>query len=144
MKHKWATLVTMQSEIQHQNSQNFYPSEPFTLDHSDMRHPAVTQNDMFKRPWPISSTQFCLMQQDFSKSSWFENYDQNQKKYCSYKQEKSLNNTLWNILFLKMIICFLFSTIIFSNVNNPFYNQVQVKHFKKYKSSDPQSPALYL
>ena len=41
MKHKWATLLTMQSEIQHQNSQYFYPSEPFTLDHSDMRHPVV-------------------------------------------------------------------------------------------------------
>ena len=41
MKHKWATLVIMQSEIQHQKSQYFYPSEPFILDHSDMRHPVV-------------------------------------------------------------------------------------------------------
>ena len=28
-KHKWATLVTMQPDIYHQNSQSFYPSEPF-------------------------------------------------------------------------------------------------------------------
>ena len=53
MKHKWATLVTMQSEIQHQNSQYFYPSEPFTLDHSDMRHPvqgrALTPNSLLKQ-----------------------------------------------------------------------------------------------
>ena len=38
MKHKWATLVNMQPEIHYQNSQSFYPSEPFTLDHIDMRH----------------------------------------------------------------------------------------------------------
>ena len=29
----------MQSEIYHQNSQFFYLSEPFTLDHINMRHP---------------------------------------------------------------------------------------------------------
>ena len=39
MKHKWVVLVTMQSEIYHQNYQSFYPSEPFTLDHIVMRHP---------------------------------------------------------------------------------------------------------
>ena len=31
----------MQSEILHQNSQSFYPLEPFTLDHITMRHPVV-------------------------------------------------------------------------------------------------------
>ena len=41
MKHKWATLVTMQPEIYHQNSQSFYPPEPFTLDHITMRHPVL-------------------------------------------------------------------------------------------------------
>ena len=41
MKHKWATLVNMQPEVYHQNSQSFYPSEPFTLDHIIMRHPVV-------------------------------------------------------------------------------------------------------
>ena len=39
MKHKWATLVTMQPEIGHQNSQHFYPSEPFKKNHITMRHP---------------------------------------------------------------------------------------------------------
>ena len=29
----------MQPEIYHQNYQSFYPSEPFTLDHINMRHP---------------------------------------------------------------------------------------------------------
>ena len=41
MKHKWVTLVTTQSEMNHQNSQYFYPSEPFTLDHINMRHPVI-------------------------------------------------------------------------------------------------------
>ena len=31
----------MQSEIYHQNYQSFYPSEPFTLDHINMRHPVI-------------------------------------------------------------------------------------------------------
>ena len=35
---------------------------------------------------------------------------------------QTLNYTLWNILFLP-VICFLFSTIIFTDINNPFYNQ---------------------
>ena len=39
MKHKWVTLVTMQPEIRHQNSQHFYPSEPFQKNHITMRHP---------------------------------------------------------------------------------------------------------
>ena len=39
MKHKWATLMTMQQEIYYRNSQFFYPSELFTLDHFLMRHP---------------------------------------------------------------------------------------------------------
>ena len=43
MKHKWATLVTMQPEILHQNSQSVYPPEPFTLDHITMRHPVCIQ-----------------------------------------------------------------------------------------------------
>ena len=29
IKHKWVTLMTMQQEMYHQNSQFFYPSEPF-------------------------------------------------------------------------------------------------------------------
>ena len=41
MKHKWVALVTMQPEIYHQNSQSFYPSEPFTLDLIIMRHPVI-------------------------------------------------------------------------------------------------------
>ena len=41
MKHKWATLVNMQQEIYYQKSQSFYPSEPFTLDHINMRHPVL-------------------------------------------------------------------------------------------------------
>ena len=41
MKHKWVALVTMQPEIYHQNYQSFYPLEPFTLDHSAMRHPVT-------------------------------------------------------------------------------------------------------
>ena len=45
MKHKWVTLVTMQSEINHQNSQYFYPSELFKKIHITMRHPVCG------RPW---------------------------------------------------------------------------------------------
>ena len=41
MKHKWATLVNMQQEIYYQKSQSFYPSEPFTLHHINMRHPVL-------------------------------------------------------------------------------------------------------
>ena len=41
MTNKWATLVNMQPEIYYQNFHSFYPSEPFTLDHSIMRHPVV-------------------------------------------------------------------------------------------------------
>jgi hypothetical protein len=33
----------MQTEIYHQNSQSLYPPEPFTLDHSTMRHPVAYQ-----------------------------------------------------------------------------------------------------
>ena len=44
MKHKWATLVTMQPEIYHQNSQSFYPSEPFKKNHVTMRHPVVARS----------------------------------------------------------------------------------------------------
>ena len=44
MKHKWVTLVTMQPEIYYQNSQSFYPSELFTLDHFFMRHPVEVDN----------------------------------------------------------------------------------------------------
>ena len=43
MKHKWVTLVTMQTEIYYQNSQFFYPSELFTLDHTFMRHPVIVK-----------------------------------------------------------------------------------------------------
>ena len=32
----------MQPEILHQNSQSFYPPEPFTLDHITMRHPVTS------------------------------------------------------------------------------------------------------
>ena len=46
MKHKWVLLVTMQPEICHQNSQSFYPSEPFTLDHINMRHPVAVPNSL--------------------------------------------------------------------------------------------------
>ena len=48
MKHKWATLVTMQSEIYYQNSQSFNPSEQFTLDHINMRHPVVVALEIQK------------------------------------------------------------------------------------------------
>ena len=48
MKHKWVTLLTMQSEIYYQNSQSFYPSELFTLDHFFMRHPV--RNDGNTQP----------------------------------------------------------------------------------------------
>ena len=39
MNHKWATLVNIQQDIYYQNSLSSYPSEPFTLDHINMRHP---------------------------------------------------------------------------------------------------------
>ena len=40
------SCVNMQPEICYQNSQSFYPSESFTLDHISMRHPvnAVSTN----------------------------------------------------------------------------------------------------
>ena len=38
---KWATFVTMQSEIYYQSFQSFYPSELFTLHNITMRHPVV-------------------------------------------------------------------------------------------------------
>ena len=47
MKHKWVTLVTMQPEIYYQNSQSFYPSELFTLDHITMRHPVIVHAEQF-------------------------------------------------------------------------------------------------
>ena len=40
-EHKWATILTMQPEIYYQNSQSFYPSELFTVDHYFMRHPVL-------------------------------------------------------------------------------------------------------
>ena len=36
----------MQTEIYYQNSQFFYPSELFTLDHTFMRHPVVNYDCM--------------------------------------------------------------------------------------------------
>ena len=39
IKHKWATLLTMQPETYYRNSQPYYPSELFTIDHFLMRHP---------------------------------------------------------------------------------------------------------
>ena len=42
MKHKWATLVSMQPEIYHQNFHSFYPSETFTFHHITMRHPVYS------------------------------------------------------------------------------------------------------
>ena len=48
MKHKWVTLMTMQSEIYHQNSQYFYPSEPFKKIHITMRHPVIHRNSKLK------------------------------------------------------------------------------------------------
>ena len=39
MKHKWVTLMIMQLEIYHQNSQCFRPSGPFKKIHITMRHP---------------------------------------------------------------------------------------------------------
>ena len=41
MKHKWVTLVTVQPVIYHENSQYFYPSEPFEKNHITMRHPVT-------------------------------------------------------------------------------------------------------
>ena len=36
-----ATLVNTQPDIYYQNYPSFYPSEPFTLDHINMRHPVM-------------------------------------------------------------------------------------------------------
>ena len=42
MKHKWATLMTMQPEMYHQNYQSFYPLEPFTLHPYHYKTPCST------------------------------------------------------------------------------------------------------
>ena len=48
MKHKWASLVTMQQEIYYRKYQSFYPSDLFTLDHINMRHPVFHFSEKYE------------------------------------------------------------------------------------------------
>ena len=60
MKHKWVTLVTVQPVIYHQNSQYFYPSEPFQKNHITMRHPVI---QMFQLRFPVHKVEKLLSYQ---------------------------------------------------------------------------------
>ena len=55
MKHKWATLVTMQPEIYCQNSQSLYPTEPFKKIHITMRHPVLLFQNRKSKIHKVSS-----------------------------------------------------------------------------------------
>ena len=73
MKHKWVTLVTMQPEIYYQNSQSFYPSELFTLDHITMRHPVLWL--IIIKNLLLFLEIFAIFHSQLSLASWYDRLD---------------------------------------------------------------------
>ena len=110
IKHKWATLVTMQPEIYHQNSQSLYPSEPFKEIHITMRHPVACNHKSVISLYVSWSVQLYIFETNI--------------KFCT-----QLNNFCWDWLFSTNF----FYQMYFLSIRDKNWVMVRVGAFKNPK-----------